>query len=329
MKFRTSVKIQKPDFQIAHDSIITMIGSCFTENIGRLLSETKFNVKNNPTGILYNPVSILNSIQLITGDKKLDNLKFITRDERFYHYSFHSDFSGKTETEIISLLEQILNDTFQLFKKSDFLFITLGSAHIFHHQELDCIVANCHKMPQQLFNNRILSYNEIIASLIKIFEIINSVNPALKFIFTVSPVIHIRNGLIENNRSKSLLCAAIHEICERTGSYYFPSYDITISELRDYRFYSEDMIHISDFTINYIWERFSETFFSEKTRAHINQIEKINRNIEHRPFNSSSNEYKKHLEQTLIMINALSKKANIDLTTEKNVISQRLSSFVI
>lgn len=269
MEFSTKVNIAKPAFSISHQDKILMTGSCFTENIGLFLQYYGFKVNRNPFGIIYNPISIFNGLNNIINPKEyLSEDLTKGNNNLFFSYDHHGSFSHNDKESALKKINEQINDANIFFKNTKFVFITLGTSFVYHHIKQNRIVANCHKVPGTEFEKRLLTINDIISSY-------NIIKPKLKdkiILFTVSPVRHWRDGAVENQRSKSILHESIHQIISQNQNcFYFPAYEIMMDELRDYRYYTEDMLHPNTVAVKYIWQQFSETYFNDKTQE-INKI---------------------------------------------------------
>lgn len=298
---------------------IYLMGSCFSDQIGAKLHENKFSVLSNPFGTIYNPISIF---KLLIGD--LDQENTTESQEIFYHWDTHGDIFGINENEVKDHLREKQKLSSQAIKDSDFLFITLGTAWVYTLNASQEIVANCHKQPSTHFHKRLLSTNEIVEDFKKLHKHLTNVNPDINIVFTVSPVRHVKDGLVENNRSKSILIESVHQLCETHENVsYFPSYEIMIDELRDYRFYKADLIHPSDEAVNYIWECFTITFFSAESLDFLTTWGKLKNAINHRPLHPSSTTHQKFLKQTLEKLEELND--SVDLSAEINSIKTKLS----
>ncbi len=309
MHFQTQIPLQKSDFPIDYTSKVLSLGSCFAENMAEKLEYFKFENVVNPFGIIFNPVSleklILRSI----------HKKYFTENDVFYHneawhcYEVHSELSNPDKEEFLSNLNQLIDSTNQQLSNSTHVIITLGTSWVYRHIESNEIVANCHKVPQRQFVKELLSIAQIEASLQNIISEIQTINPKCNFVFTVSPVRHIKDGFVENTLSKAHLISALHASnFQLPTSSYFPSYEIMMDELRDYRFYAEDMLHPNQTAIDYIWIKFFENYVNEKEFALMNQVCDIQRALKHRPFNPNSESHKKFLENLNQKINTLVKK---------------------
>lgn len=281
---------------ISYNSEITLIGSCFTENIGKKLTYYKFRAIQNPFGILFHPKAIENLITNTINEKEYSEKDIFFHNEIWHCFDAHSNLSSTNKDNLLDSLNNNTLLTLEHLKNSSHLIITLGTSWIYRHISSDKIVANCHKIPQKKFLKEILSIDEIYESLDTINTLIKSINKDISITYTVSPVRHLKDGFIENQRSKAHLISAIHQITDnRKNINYFPSYEIMMDELRDYRFYKQDMIHPNETAINYIWEKFSSVFFNEETQKTMLQIDGIQKGIAHKPFNPKSEAHLKFL----------------------------------
>ncbi len=304
MKFRTNIPIPKSKFSIDYNSKIVSFGSCFAENMAEKLDYFKFENTCNPFGILFHPLAIEKIIS------KAVNLEFFTKkdiffhDERWHCFDVHSDLSNSNEAELVANLNKIIELTHQKIAESTHFIITYGTSWVYNNVDNNTIVANCHKVPQKQFSKEILSVATIEKSIQNTIGFIQKLNPNCKIIFTISPVRHIKDGFVENQRSKAHLITAIQNLQLE----YFPSYEILMDELRDYRFYAEDMLHPSQLAIDYIWERFSETAISEESHTIMDEVESIQKGLAHRPFNPDSEKHKKFLSNLKQKMNTLALK---------------------
>ncbi|MBC7391050.1 MAG: GSCFA domain-containing protein [Opitutaceae bacterium] len=316
MVFRTLFQSKKSSWEISHEDFILSIGSCFADCISTKLSENEFKVSGNPFGIIYNPLNIVQN--LIVPFSKEDD-KIINQNGRYFHFNYHSELNGNSkadlETKIKSVVERKNND----IKSADYLIITLGTAFVYFLKEGNVPVANCHKMPSHLFTKRMLSADEIVVELEKLLTYLNITNPKSKIILSISPVRHIKDTLELNTVSKSILRLATWQLMEKYPDRiaYFPAYEIMMDDLRDYRFYKEDMIHPTPQAENYIWERFSETFFSKNTIELNKEIAELLASIGHKPFHADSIEYRQFLRSTREKANKLNDKVSVKGVLEK------------
>jgi hypothetical protein len=296
--FRTEIQTQKAEYVLSHKNSIMMMGSCFAENIGEKLTKYKFPTCINPFGILFNPVSIAQSLDRLT-----DSLLFQENDLYFHNnewisFSHHGRFSHSDKSICLTAINEKLVESRAFLQKADFLILTLGTSVAYRYK--GNVVANCHKIPQKEFQKQLLDVPDIVSALENSIEKIKTVNKNIRIIFTVSPVRYIKNNLMENALSKARLIVAAHELIRRIeNSGYFPAYEIMTDDLRDYRFYNEDMIHPSSLAIDYIWDTFSQTFFDPET-IHLNAlVEEIVTARNHRLKNPFSAESKRFKEEQL------------------------------
>lgn len=281
MQFRTITKITPLGQKIAHDNTIFSLGSCFAENIARKLAERKFHITEAPSGILFNPESIARTLDIYNKDVQLSGQELILGDEGWFSYDFHSSLSHIQYATALQQMQSAISCGHRALQEADVVIITFGTAMVYTLKEQQRVVANCHKQPQQLFTRSMLSVEEIVQLYSPLME---GVLRDKLVIFTVSPVRHLSDGLEENSLSKATLRLAIDAIVKRyANAKYFPSYEILCDELRDYRFYADDMIHPSKVAVDYIWERFEEFAFSAATIDLVKRIKRIADAVAHRP----------------------------------------------
>lgn len=299
MEFRIEFTPKPFSEKIIHSNRLFLIGSCFTENIGAKLKQFKWDVLENPNGILFNPVSISNSINSYIENKRYTESDLFYHNESWHSWQHHSRFSHPNQTtclEMINHSQEVANDSLQ---KCDWVLITLGSSFVYE-LENGVGVANCHKIPTDKFSKKILSASEIQILLGEMLQKLFHYNPTAKVIFTISPVRHLRDGFIENNRSKANLITAVHGLVAGDDRlFYFPAYELVIDDLRDYRFFAEDMVHPNYSATNYVWEKFIATCVDESSQKLMKEINEINAARSHKPFNSSSQQHKNFLKTNL------------------------------
>ncbi len=297
MRFITEIILQKQkNHQIDYNSKLFLLGSCFSENIGNKLDYYKFQSQQNPFGILFHPKAIERVITNAINQKEYTEDDIFFHNERWHCFEAHSNLSATNKEDLLSNLNNSISITNKKLLNSTHIVITLGTSWVYREITSDKIVANCHKIPQKKFLKEILTIDEIAESLEAIISLAKSINSKVNILFTASPVRHIKDGFIENQQSKAHLIAAIHQIIEpRKNSFYFPSYEIMMDELRDYRFYNEDMIHPNKTAINYIWEKFSDVWLSESTKETMKKVEVIQKGLTHRSFNPNSEAHLKFL----------------------------------
>jgi lysophospholipase L1-like esterase len=297
MKLQTKIPIKKETKNpIDYQSKILLLGSCFSENIGHKLAYYKFQSTQNTFGILFHPKAIETLLANTINEKVYTEKDVIFQNERWHSFDAHSSLSSTNKNKLLSNLNSAISATNKQLKEATHIIITLGSSWVYRFIETSTIVANCHKIPQKKFLKELLTVHEITQSLNKIVSLIKSVNSNSKVLFTVSPVRHLKDGVVENQQSKAHLIAGIHEICAKKNVSYFPSYEIMMDELRDYRFYAEDMIHPNQTAINYIWEKFVDTWFLDDTKSIMKKVEAIQKGILHKPFNKNSEQHQQFLQ---------------------------------
>lgn len=305
MNLQTTISLVKqPNYLIDYNSNILLLGSCFVENLGAKLSYFKFQNLQNPFGIIFQPKAIESIISNAINEKHYSEKDVFFLNEQWHCFEAHSRLSASSKDDLLATLnEQNVLTSLQL-KKASHVIITLGTAWVYRFIKSDTLVANCHKIPQKQFNKELLSVDEVSKSLQSITHLIESINPKAAILFTVSPVRHIKDGFIENTQSKAHLLAAIHQYLNSRSkiinhhSFYFPSYEIMMDELRDYRFYAEDMVHPSKVAIQYIWEKFQEAWISNDALQTMNAVEAIQKRIQHKPYNPNSEAHQKFLQKS-------------------------------
>lgn len=308
MNFRLEFKPIVFDQKILHHHRLLLAGSCFTEQIGSKLSSYKLQTVQNPNGILFNPVSISNAIL-----SYIDNKQYST-EELFYHnelwgsWDHHTKFSNIRIEETLHHINQSTSKAHEFLKNADWMLLTLGSAFVYQLED-GKVVANCHKVPTDKFQKRLLQAQEVKSNLSTLIQKVLHFNPNVKIIFTISPVRHLREGFIENNRSKAQLISAVHELVSETpGLYYFPAYELVIDDLRDYRFYAEDMVHPNYAATNYVWEKFMQTCMDEHSLSLMKEIGLIQAARQHKPFNPESEQHRAFQKMNAEKAIALQKK---------------------
>ncbi len=298
MQFRTKIPLKKQnDNQIDYTSKLLLIGSCFSENIGNKLSYYQFQSVVNPLGILFHPKAIENLITNAINKKVYTEKDIFFHNERWHCFEAHSVVSNADKNKLLSNLNNGIQLIAQQLNNSTHIVITLGTSWVYRFIESDTIVANCHKIPQKKFLKEILSVDEVKENLEAIVTLIKSVHRDTKIIFTVSPVRHLKDGFIENQQSKTHLIAAIHQVLKGCNASYFPSYEIMMDELRDYRFYTEDMIHLNQTAIDYIWKKFTQVWVSEEAQSTMQAVENLQKGLSHKPFHKASEQHQRFLEK--------------------------------
>ncbi|TDQ33405.1 GSCFA domain-containing protein [Zeaxanthinibacter enoshimensis] len=293
MELLTRVPISNSAHPIDYSSKVLVLGSCFAEHIGGKLGYYQFRSLLNPFGIIYQPQAIYEIVRRslekdhFTGD----DLFFL--NERWHCFAVHSDLSHTDKDTLLRNLNGALDETAAYIKKATHLLITLGTAWVYRYKRTGKLVANCHKVPQREFRKELLTQPVIAGYLEQLAQLVRKVNPGLQIVYTVSPVRHLRDGFTENQRSKAHLIAAVHTL---KGATYFPSYELMMDELRDYRFYGPDMVHPNEIAINYIWERFKASSVAAGAYPVMEQVEAVRRGKAHRPYNPNSQAHRSFLQ---------------------------------
>lgn len=326
MQWFTEISIPKSPSPISHSSKILSIGSCFAQTIGQKMLDSKLDILVNPFGTIFHPNAIADLLEAgISGDQPDENL-ILERDGLFFHYSAHSDLVGKSKDELLEKLNQRIELTSGYLKTGTHLILTLGTAWVYEFKKTQTLVANCHKQPSDFFEKRLLSLDEMKMAMENLFSKLSYFNPNLKIVLTVSPVRHIKDGISENQLSKSLLrvlCSDLEKEFENLS--YFPAYEIMMDELRDYRFYKSDLIHPSEQAENYIWDKWAGAFFTPLTQKKVNQIGKIKLELNHRALNPKSDAHRKFLQNLLQKLEQLN--TEIDFSIEIQATKQSLEGF--
>ena len=307
--FRTILSPEVSGFQIAHGTGVFCMGSCFATQVGQRLDYFKFDSFLNPFGIIYNPISIAKGLEILLTDHLYFDAKDIFEHEGAWHSSqHHSSFSHVDPQQVLEKINDTLKAARTVLQKSECLILTFGSANVFVEEKTGKVVANCHKIPQRNFIKKQLSADEIVMVLDDIVQKLATKFPNLKILLTVSPVRHLREGLVENQLSKAKLLVALHKMAEINKHIaYLPAYEIMMDDLRDYRFYEKDMLHPNEMAVDYIWDFFSKTFFSQKTLDLNERVKQIRMAAAHRPFHEGSSEHLKFKKSQLVKIEMLNR----------------------
>jgi len=319
MQFRTEIFTKKNETDISYADKSFFIGSCFTDNIGSKLYELKFPIIKNPFGVLYNPISVKQSLKFIIDNKKFNEHELEFYNEKWFSFYHHSKFSSENKQKTLKLINNNIVNAHNFLKQTKFLFITFGTSLVYKLKETENYVANCHKLPAKIFEHSFLSNEQIVEEYKQIIKQLLEYNPKLKIIFTVSPIRHWKDGAVNNQLSKANLIVAIHNIIKHFKcTSYFPAYEIMMDDLRDYRFYADDFLHPNTQAINYIWDKFKSSYIKNSTLQISNQIKKFIIAKNHIPFNPNTKAHKKFLKKNLDNINKFIKQnPYIDLEKEK------------
>ncbi|MDX2048053.1 MAG: GSCFA domain-containing protein [Chitinophagaceae bacterium] len=339
MDFHLALQVKPFSQKISIRDKILLAGSCFTEHIGQELRNYKFSVLENPNGILFNPVSISKSVTSYIENRQYKEDDLFYYNELWTSWQHHSRFSHPVKEEALRGINDSQQKAHAFLKKADWLMLTLGSAFVYElgnatppssysgYLQAGEIVANCHKIPADKFNKRLPGPEEVISVLDNLMHRLFLFNPGLKIIFTISPVRHLRDGFVENNRSKAVLIQAVHQLVDKFEKlFYFPAYELVIDDLRDYRFYAEDMVHPNYAATGYVWDKFTEACIDDESKEMMKEIQKISMAAKHKAFHPSSAQHKQFLAAHLAKAEALqSKHPFLDLSEEISYFSALLS----
>jgi len=325
MTFRTIISTPAFPFRIGYEHRILLMGSCFSDHIGKRLTDSRFLTRSNPLGIVFNPLSLARQFDYLFDPGLLDFSDWKKNDGLWHHFDFHGQFSGPDLEEVHRVLLSRLESTAAFLKGTDYLFLTFGTASVFRWKGTGRVVANNHKFPIGDFTRDRLSPETIQGVFIPAIEKLKNINPALRVILTLSPVRYTREGLIENQRSKASLVLAIDELCRATGAFYFPSYEIFTDDLRDYRFYANDLVHPGDQGIEYTWEIFRKAFFEEKTLEVLSETERLVASTRHRPIHPGSDLHQRFIRKLMEDISQfMTLHPGIDFTVEMEKLKSQL-----
>ncbi len=314
VKFKLTLSAHPSNVSIAYQQKTMLIGSCFTENMGAKLKQHLFETLENSHGILFNPVSVKNAISDYISNKQYTENDLFLLNDVWNSWHHHSRFSGITKEEALNKINNSIKEANAFLKSANHLIITLGSAWLYTLNEnapdyAGLVVSNNHKAPSSWFTKKLIKSAELLGDLNSLVEALQKFNPSLHIIFTISPVRHLREGLVENNRSKAVLIQAVHDLMETNSNVeYFPAYEYVIDDLRDYRFYAEDLVHPNYAATNYVWEKFVETYFAVETQLVMKQVAEMQLALHHKPFFSGSTEHQKFIhaciaKATVLMAN--------------------------
>jgi lysophospholipase L1-like esterase len=299
MQFRTQIGIPKNTHPINYDSTVISIGSCFAVNIAEKFNYYKFQNTVNPFGILFHPLAIHTIIRRAIEEDFFVESELFFHNERWHCFDVHSDLSNSNKVDLLQNLNQSLIDLKSQINTASHLIITYGTAWVYREKTSQKIVANCHKVPQAQFEKELLSAEQIEAAIVDTISLLLKLHPNVNIILTLSPVRHLKDGFIQNQQSKANLIVGIHQSINRQTSTvnYFPSYEIVMDELRDYRFYTQDMIHPNQTAIDYIWERFVDSNIAVDSAQIMNEVASIQKALAHKPFHPDAQNHQVFLQQ--------------------------------
>jgi hypothetical protein len=327
MEFRTEIQASPSSWKIESNSKIMFMGSCFADNIGQKLEEQKMSTLINPFGVLYNPVSIHKALIRIARRHKAQETDLVQIRDLWASFDFHGSFSGLDKGQVLWSINSATEDASDYLAKADYLIVTLGTAWIYRLKSTGSIVANCHKVPDEHFENQRLGVPEITEALKGIVEEAIFINPGIKVIFSVSPIRHWKDGAHENQLSKAaLMLSADAAVTSADKAEYFPAYEYLMDDLRDYRFYKKNLISPSGEAVEYIYQKFQQTYFSDGAIKTIAEVSKFMRAANHRPFNRLSESHQKFVREYIADLKAFAKQhAYLDLSNELNLLQGQLS----
>ncbi len=326
MKLQTTVDLPNDDNHFSLADKFLFAGSCFSENIGAKFLQLKFDALVNPFGVLYNPMSVQLMLDMFMGARELKDEDLVMHNALWHSLLHHGSFSNASKDQLMENVNKALEAGKKQLKNANFLIITWGTAWIYQYVETQNIVANCHKIPAKEFERFRLSVSEVVAAYELLLSKLLLFNPKLKIILTVSPVRHLKDTAHGNQLSKSVLLLAAEQLVEKYAHVsYFPAYEIVLDELRDYRFYTEDMIHPNKVAVDFIWEKIEAHYINDATKTDLKTIEQIRRAAEHRPFNVETEAHQKFVLKTLEKIRQMEKKfPNLHFDTERNILQKQI-----
>lgn len=277
------------DHFMRHSDKMLLMGSCFSDNIGSKLRDAMVDVLVNPFGTIFNPLSIAGAVDKIIDNATIAGAELFMSGGVWNSYDFHSRFSMASKDAALQRMNASIGEAHEHLKVCNTLVLTLGTAVVYRRRDTGEVVTNCHKVPQQEFTRRLASVEEITESLTRAVERLHEFNPALRILFTVSPIRHIADGLEMNSLSKAVLRVAVNNVVRQFKGFveYFPAFEIVIDDLRDYRFYGADMVHPSDVAIEYIWQTFQATYFDDRSTQAIARCERVSKRLKHRPMSNN------------------------------------------
>lgn len=326
MEFLTHITIPKTSFTCSYKEQVVLLGSCFAENIGRKLRGNKFLVDMNPFGVLYNPASIAQAIRMLLQPERFTGNDLLRHEGVYHSFAHHSQFSSSSETECLDGINDRLFSSAEYLRKAERMIITVGTAYVYRLKSTGEIVSNCHKLPEKMFSRSMLSMQDIVSEWKPLLLSLWEQNPDLKILFTVSPIRHWKDGAHGNQLSKATLLLAIEQVEKAFPErvFYFPAYELMMDELRDYRFYADDMLHPSPQAVEYIWQRFSENILTKEAQEILKEWGEIQKALNHKPFQPNGEAYKQFISQTLLKMERINEKIpSFDITKEIQTIKTK------
>ena len=313
MQFRTELPPSPSDLQIDYQSKLLSFGSCFADRMGERLASAKFNIQVNPLGIAYNPLSLCQLLQIALGEKQLPKAHYSKSEEVWQSLAFHSHFNQKDWGTFEEGVRKALQQTKLRLQEASHLILTFGTATVYRRTDNQEVVNNCHRFPASFFTKELLSVETIESEITETLSLLQTINPQLKVLLTVSPIRHIRDTLPLNSVSKSTLRLACHQLTQSHPNIsYFPAFEIMMDDLRDYRYYKEDLLHPTSFAEAYIWGKFVETHLSPAAQETLEIWSQIQKGLSHTPRNPHNEAHRKFLRKLLNKLELISEKIDCE-----------------
>ena len=309
MEFRTTVKTGENRSWLHHSDSVVLLGSCFSDNMGGKMHGALINALVNPMGTLYNPMSIASGVQRLIECRPMAGQELFMQSGVWNSYDFHSRYSLPDKQVTLDRMNQRIELGHKTLRQAQLLTITLGTAIVYRLRSTGQVVANCHKVPQHEFERKMASVPEMAQVLDGMLTALHQFNPNLRIIFTVSPIRHIADGLDVNSLSKASLRVAIQNAIVSHQEYcdYFPAYEIMLDDLRDYRFYTSDMVHPSDVAVEYIWQAFQATYLDDRSALAVARCERVHKRLQHRPMSANRETFERFNNDTASVVRNLIK----------------------
>ena len=324
MKFRTELAVQKADKKITLGHSMVTMGSCFANTMAQKLSSNKFSTLANPVGILYDPHSIARILTYAITNTRPPATTYTEFQQQHLNLLVHSAMNGTSKKEVERAINDALNKLHASLKTANWLILTFGTSWVYTHTKQGIQVANCHKIPQKEFTKSLLTSAQTQPVFDTLLNLLSSFNPKLNIVLTVSPVRHTKDTLPLNNLSKAHLLVLSHYLANKYANVsYYPAYELLLDDLRDYRFYKEDLLHPSEQAIAYIWQHFTQSYFNKETLTFIKAWGKIAKALQHKPFNKETSEHQKFIKSTLQKLKSLP--SGIDVSQEINNLKAQLN----
>ena len=310
MEFRTEIYIPQSLLRVEHHQNVITFGSCFAYNISAYLAQYRFQVSANPFGVLYNPVSILSAVNILRENKHFNKEDLLYNQDEWHSFYHHSDFSHHDANLCLNKINSKIDDTVEFIRRADVVIITYGTSFVYKYLKNDKIVSNCHKLPDREFERFRLTIDKSYQTIKDTVDELKMINPGVKIIFTISPVRHWKDGAVENQRSKAILLLSVEKIVKerKEDCFYFPSYELLLDDLRDYRFYESDLLHPNKPATDYIWQKFTETFFTSNCLNSMAEIDRLNKARHHKVRNPDSEQAQKFFHSQLKKIETMQNK---------------------